>query len=102
MGLSGTCLRRNQNADESLENYEKILIKKPVLLGIGNPGIKYELTRHNIGKLFLDYVSKALSLKWQSFSLYDIIETDEFILIKSNAYMNVSSTCLMEFSEKFT
>ena len=102
MGLSGTCLRRNQNADESLEIYEKILIKKPVLLGIGNPGIKYELTRHNIGKLFLDYVSKALSLKWQSFSLYDIIETDEFILIKSNAYMNVSSTCLMEFSEKFT
>ena len=102
MGLSAGCLRKNQTLVEVQEEHEKILITKPVQLGIGNPGVKYESTRHNIGKQFLEYVSKELSLNWKNFGLYDIIETEQFILIKSNAYMNVSASCLMDFSTTYT
>jgi len=37
------------------------------IVGLGNPGDKYEKTRHNVGFLFVDWLIKeqALDIKWK-------------------------------------
>ncbi|MHB1286252.1 MAG: aminoacyl-tRNA hydrolase [Leptospirales bacterium] len=32
------------------------------IIGLGNPGIEYQKTRHNAGKIFLDYLSERLGI----------------------------------------
>ena len=36
-----------------------------LIFGLGNPGKEYYQTRHNIGFLALDYISKQLHIKFQ-------------------------------------
>lgn len=33
-----------------------------IIVGLGNPGEKYSQTRHNIGWLFIDYLSKMYNV----------------------------------------
>ena len=33
-----------------------------LIVGLGNPGEKYSQTRHNIGWLFIDYLSKIYGI----------------------------------------
>lgn len=35
-----------------------------MIVGLGNPGPKYEVTRHNIGFLFIDYVIDEMKESW--------------------------------------
>ncbi len=41
-----------------------------LLVGLGNPGKTYELTRHNLGFLVVEEVARRYSLKWKASSLY--------------------------------
>jgi PTH1 family peptidyl-tRNA hydrolase len=73
---------------------------KILIFGLGNPGEKYELTRHNIGRMVLDELLKKHGgnfdekKKFQS----EIAETNtnqkEVILAKSLIYMNESGYAL--------
>ena len=67
---------------------------KYLIAGLGNPGPKYELTRHNIGFLVLDRLAEQQQC---SFSLDRLAEVAEFkwkgrsfTLIKPTTYMNLS------------
>ncbi len=65
------------------------------IIGLGNPGFKYEKTRHNIGFIALDYISKALSSspflpKYSGSISHGEIEGKEFNLFKPLTYMNLS------------
>jgi PTH1 family peptidyl-tRNA hydrolase len=63
-----------------------------IIIGLGNPDKKYELTRHNAGFMFLDFLIKELNLEWEvdkkSKSL--IAKNNNFFLIKPMDYMNNS------------
>ena len=73
-----------------------------IILGLGNPGIEYANTRHNVGISFLE----VLSAKCQGLSSYGwrreknkmVFKTDEFTLIKTfDVFMNESGNLLRDF-----
>jgi len=73
----------------------KAFIKMYVIAGLGNPGGKYEHTRHNAGFDTIDILSKEynIPLKHKRFSgLYGKgrIDGKEVILLKPQTYMNLS------------
>lgn len=73
-----------------------------LIVGIGNPGKKYELTRHNIGFIILDRLAKKYNLSFQP-SKFDFYQTggelnsSRFFLIKPTTYVNNSGIALLDF-----
>jgi len=70
-----------------------------VIAGLGNPGGKYDHTRHNAGFDVIDILAKEydIKLKWAKFhGLYGkgIIEGQKVILLKPQTYMNNSGECI--------
>lgn len=73
-----------------------------LIVGLGNPGPKYETTRHNIGFLALDYLvdewraqgplQKNQSEYWQC-----TVEGEQALLIKPQTFMNLSGRSIAPF-----
>jgi PTH1 family peptidyl-tRNA hydrolase len=66
-----------------------------IIFGIGNPGYKYENTKHNIGFQILDAFAEKHKLNFtKSDSLFlstgSILNTSPFLLIKPTTYVNLS------------
>jgi PTH1 family peptidyl-tRNA hydrolase len=78
-----------------------------LIVGLGNPGKQYEQTRHNVGFMVIDKLSKELSipLDRQKFNgIYGMghISGEKIILLKPLTYMNLSGECirpLMDYYE---
>jgi len=64
------------------------------IVGLGNPGPKYQLTRHNIGFMAIDHLSGVLNSpfkeKWQSEFCKTTMESEDIILQKPLTFMNLS------------
>lgn len=62
-----------------------------VIVGLGNPGGKYEKSRHNIGFMFLDFLNKENQI-WKFNKRFNalIIEQGNVILLKPMTFMNNS------------
>ncbi|MCH5585856.1 aminoacyl-tRNA hydrolase [Shimazuella sp. AN120528] len=66
-----------------------------VIVGLGNPGKKYELTRHNIGFWAVDQLSEKWNIlfqkeKWHSAVAEGIVNGEKVFLLKPLTYMNLS------------
>lgn len=69
-----------------------------IIIGLGNPGSKYENTRHNVGFLAVDYLSERLGVHifTKTFSKFNAIITEaringnKLLLVKPLTYMNLS------------
>jgi len=67
-----------------------------LLVGLGNPGKKYEETRHNIGFRFLDLLAKSEGLHFAAASRFsaETVEWDtadeKILLVKPQTFMNDS------------
>ena len=77
-----------------------------VIFGIGNPGIRYEFTRHNAGFLLLDYLAEKYSInfresKGEYFEAIGDIEGFKFALVKPATYVNNSGVAAKEIFENF-
>lgn len=68
-------------------------------MGLGNPGPRYERTRHNVGFMVLDALCDELGLCWSSGRACDRTTwrsgEREIVLIKPQTYMNRSGQALM-------
>lgn len=79
------------------------LAEPAVIVGLGNPGQKYEKTRHNAGFLLLDFlcVKSGNSLRWQERDGYACTELAldgrKVFLVKPQTYMNLSGEPLQAF-----
>lgn len=65
------------------------------VVGLGNPGAKYDKTRHNVGFNFIDYLANECSVslkKLKFFALNEkcIINGKNVLLVKPQTYMNNS------------
>ncbi|MBD7956899.1 aminoacyl-tRNA hydrolase [Microbacterium sp. Sa4CUA7] len=68
-----------------------------LVVGLGNPGPRYEMTRHNIGQLVVDELASRRSETFRSHKANARAAetwlrpgTDKLILAKPNSFMNVS------------
>ncbi len=66
-----------------------------LLVGLGNPGVQYQGSRHNIGFQVLDYLAGENSLsfsgsKWSAQVLKTMLWGESFLLVKPETYMNNS------------
>ena len=66
-----------------------------VLVGLGNPGPKYDGTRHNVGFAALDLLGEKWNAipnkgKWQGLYSQTVVEGKKVILVKPLTYMNLS------------
>lgn len=72
------------------------------MIGLGNPGKKYESTRHNIGFLILDAFAEKQRLLFKSSKrdyLYSegTLRSSDFFLIKPTTFMNLSGLAVLDF-----
>lgn len=63
-----------------------------LIVGLGNPGKQYALTKHNIGFICLDYYAKEARLSFQNQKKFfgEIVKGVNFILLKPHTFMNLS------------
>lgn len=65
-----------------------------LIVGLGNPGSKYDNTRHNVGFMFLDYLANSYQVKFNSKQNYQLAEInvggEKVLLLKPQTFMNLS------------
>jgi len=62
-----------------------------LIVGLGNPGREYELNRHNVGFLAVDYLIDTLDAKKISSKFKgDLYKSGNVFLLKPSTYMNLS------------
>ena len=75
---------------------ERKNLNMKLIVGLGNPGNKYEKTRHNIGFMFTDELVKknnfnfTLDKKLQTKIASGIINNEKVYIIQPQTYMNLS------------
>ena len=72
------------------------------IVGLGNPGLQYENTRHNVGFMTIDYLAKKHNInvkKLKHKALYGQgeISGQKVMLIKPQTYMNNSGESVRDF-----
>lgn len=82
----------------------KGIIKVKLIVGLGNPGIEYKETRHNVGFLTIDALMTKLAIKfnykWKLSTFTKIIKNNETIVfLKPQTYMNLSGTSVLEVAD---
>lgn len=76
------------------------------IVGLGNPGIQYENTRHNAGFITIDYLVRKYSIdvrkiKFKSLIGQGVISGHKVMLVKPQTYMNNSGEAIREIYKYF-
>src|SRR2546430_3843436 len=74
-----------------------------LVVGLGNPGVEYTRTRHNIGFMILDLLAHESGAVWEKSSKWDAatVRFGEALLVKPASYMNRSGHPLFAISQFF-
>lgn len=79
-------------------------MKKYLIVGLGNIGLDYVQTRHNIGFMVLDFMSHELGFKFEDLRYGAVashsIKGRKVIFLKPNTYMNLSGKAVKYWLEK--
>lgn len=75
-----------------------------IVVGLGNPGDKYSNTRHNMGWLFLDYLSEKYNFDIRKKTLDSLVaETningEKIVFAKPLTYMNLSGNAVQKLKK---
>lgn len=71
-----------------------------LVIGLGNPGVRYLWTRHNVGFIALDYYFKRSSeLSWSSAARFGAVwgRSDDILFIKPQEFYNESGRVVAEW-----
>jgi len=76
-----------------------------IIFGLGNPGLRYRLTRHNAGSLFIERFAKKQKKRFRTCRGYRKatlkIEKSSILLIKPTCYMNTSGVAVRKISSYY-
>ena len=67
-----------------------------IVIGLGNPGSKYEFTRHNIGFRIIDSLARDMGIEFNKVKSYyslisrGMINNHKVMLVKPQTFMNLS------------
>jgi len=84
------------------ERYSKMYL----VVGLGNPGSKYENTRHNVGFRVVELWSRKLGVpltgrRFQSTFGWTKYQNKEVLVIRPLAFMNLSGKCVKAFVQAY-
>ena len=76
------------------------------IIGLGNPGGRYQLTRHNVGFMFIDYLAEKYGLslvpsRYDYYTAEGMIEDHKFVLVKPTTFVNNSGGAIAQFQQQF-
>lgn len=73
-----------------------------IIIGLGNPGEKYQHTRHNAGWIFLD--SLYPEAVWRESAKFKalIYETGDLMVVKPLTFMNDSGFCIRKIMDYYS
>lgn len=78
-----------------------------LIAGLGNPGVKYGKTRHNVGFMVLDFLSKALGFDFAFDKKFNAelgvlkAHNQTLYFLKPQTFMNLSGESIAPFSRYF-
>lgn len=72
-----------------------------IIIGLGNPGLKYAKTRHNVGFVAVDALARELGVKirrarFQALTAEASIAGEKVLLMKPQTFMNLSGNAVAE------
>ena len=75
-----------------------------LVIGLGNPGKKYEKNRHNVGFKVMDKLGEilgeekfVLEKRWEA----EVMKVGDFVLVKPNTFMNDSGRSVRKIKDYF-
>lgn len=70
-----------------------------LVVGLGNPGLEYKNTRHNVGFMFLDYndYDFKLNKKFNALEYETVINNEKVMFIKPLSFMNLSGEVVIKY-----
>lgn len=77
-----------------------------LIVGLGNPGKRYENTRHNVGFEAVDALADYFNIKIDKAKFKGLYgetryKDNKLVLIKPETYMNASGDCLVQFANYY-
>jgi peptidyl-tRNA hydrolase, PTH1 family len=77
-----------------------------LIVGLGNPGIEYQFTPHNLGFLLVDRIAQECGVKvsnrrCRSLTARVVIAGEQIVLAKPETYMNLSGLAVRELAEEY-
>ena len=75
-----------------------------IVVGLGNPGPKYETTRHNAGFLIVDLIAEDMGTSWTNSKFGALVgkglyQGEEVLLVKPQTFMNLSGQSVARVSQ---
>ncbi|HBL84069.1 MAG: aminoacyl-tRNA hydrolase [Clostridiales bacterium GWF2_38_85] len=77
-----------------------------IVAGLGNQGIQYNNTRHNVGFMFINYIEKKINIKVNRIKHFSLsakvnINDKKIIILKPQTYMNDSGRAILDASHYY-
>ena len=77
-----------------------------LIVGLGNPGIEYQFTPHNVGFLTVDRLAERWQAEvknrhCQALTARKLVGENEVLLVKPETYMNLSGLAVRELAEEY-
>jgi PTH1 family peptidyl-tRNA hydrolase len=71
-----------------------------LIVGLGNPGVRYASTRHNLGFMVVDELAKRNSLSFRAGKVAEETKLNQVTLIKPTTFMNLSGQAVQAYQTK--
>ncbi|HSX18805.1 MAG TPA: aminoacyl-tRNA hydrolase [Candidatus Saccharimonadales bacterium] len=78
--------------------------KVKLIVGLGNPGIKYAKNRHNVGFMVVEAFASVFGVEWRYSQdwVCHFAKSEEYILVKPSTYMNESGEAVRAVANYFS